>query len=713
MVDYSWPPMNKRRVIGQRLNRLDGPAKSSGKAKYPTDVQRPGLLHAVILSSPHAHARVRSIDISAAQAMPGVEDIRVMSPAGTEIQWAGAEVAAIAARTEEIARDAARAIKVDYEVLPHLVKEDDLARAGNRAKAAGEQVTGDPDTVFRESGVVVHEGSYSIPVITHCCLEPHGSTIEYKGEKVEMWPSTQNVSGIGGDLARSLNIPVTNVSVHMDYMGGGFGSKFPADRWGTEGANMSKKTGKAVKLYLDRRQELTIGGVRPSAFAKVKIAARRDGTIVAWQSESWATGGVGGGGMPPIPYVFTNIPNKRLNHSAVSLNAGGARAWRAPNHAQACALTATAMEDLAAKLNMDSLEFMLKNANLTLRPETYRAQLQKAAELIEWKKYAHQRGDKTAGHIKQGLGIGFSTWGGAGHASNCRANIHPDGSVEVELGSQDIGTATRTAIAMVAAETLGIPVEQVKVKIGENSYPASGASGGSTTIGGVSSSTRKAAMNALDKLMDVVAASLNVPKDNLEAVDQRIQVKGNPDKAMTFKAACQKLGVKSISEMGTNDPKNPGGLNSQGASGVQMAHVSVDIETGVVRMNKFVAVQDCGLVVNPKTAESQVYGACIMNICAGLMEERVMDQITGRVLNADMEFYKLAGIKDIGEIVVHMDITPEHDRKGIIGLGEPPAIAGPAAISNAVANAIGVRVPGLPMTPERVLKALYGERSLA
>jgi xanthine dehydrogenase YagR molybdenum-binding subunit len=249
---------------------------------------------------------------------------------------------------------------------------------------------------------------------------------------------------------------------------------------------------------------------------------------------------------------------------------------------------------------------------------------------------------------------------------------------------------------------------QVKVKMGDNTYPPSGPSGGSTTVGGVSSSTRKATVNALTKLFDAVAPSLNVPATELEAVDGRIRQKGNPDKGMSWQQACQKLGTNKISEMGENDTKRTEGLNSAGASGVQMADVSVDIETGVVKMNRLVAVQDCGLVINPKTAESQVHGACIMSICAALVEERVMDQQTGRVLNPDMEFYKLAGVMDIGEIDVHMDIAPEHDKKGVIGLGEPCAIPGIAAIANAVANAAGVRVPYVPLTPKRVLAALNG-----
>lgn len=717
MPNYSWPPMDKRRVMGKRLNRLDGVAKATGKAKYPTDLNKQDMLYGMFLTSPHAHCKITSIDTSEAERLPGVTAVRVINGAGKEINWAGQEIACLAAVSEQIARDAVRKIKVEYEILPHLVHEKDLSKAGPRAKPAGEQTTGDPEKAFQEADVVT-EGEYGLAVITHCCLEPHGQVVQWTdGDKINYWPSTQNVSGVGGDLAKAINVPIPNVTVEMDYMGGGFGSKFPSDLWGAEAAFLSKASGgKPVKMFLDRASELTIAGVRPSVFSKVKVAGKKDGSFTSWQSDSWATGGLGGGGMNAdlFPYVYRLVPNRKVNHTTVSLNAGGARAWRAPNHPQQAYVTFSALEDLAAKLNMDPVEFFSKNIEV-VRPEalraTYKRQLDKAAEMMEWKKNWHPRGAEK-GSVRRGLGIGFATWGGLGHDSKCRTDIHPDGSVVVELGSQDLGTGTRTMIAMVAAECTGLEYTQIKVKIGDSRFPASGASGGSTTIGGISVSTRKATVNAMEKLFEKIAPLLGTTPDQLEAVDGRIQVKGNPSKSMTWQAACQKLGVQPISEMGENISRNAPreGLITQGVSGVQMADVSVDTETGVVKMNRLVVVQDCGLVVNPKTAESQCFGAGIMSICAALSEERIMDQQTGRVLNADMEFYKLAGPGDIGEIIVHMDVHPDNDKRGIIGLGEPCAVGGIAAIGNAIANALGVRVPMLPATPDRVLAALAGKR---
>ena len=705
MPEYSWPKAGKLSHIGGRYDRLDGPVKVTGKAKYTYDINRPGMLFARALRCPYAHARLLSIDTSAAERMPGVKAVRVLKKPGDAIQWEMEDVAVVAAESEELAEDAVRKIAVKFEKLPHMVKASNLAEVGDRAKPEDEQTTGEPDQGFQEAEVI-SEGEYGIEVIAHSCMESHGTVAEWEGDQLTAWVSTQNVSGVGTQFAQPLNIPNTNVRILCDYMGGGFGSKFAADVWGVEAARLAKATGRPVKFMLDRGPELQLAGARPSAFAKIKVGAKKDGTLVAWQSEAWGTGGLAGRGGPPLPYIFTKIPNIRRRYTPVSTNTGAARAWRAPNHPQAAALTMGALEDLAAKLNMDSLGLILKNLHLTGggRAEEYKAELLKCAEMIDWMKNIHPRGDKTPGPIKRGLGLSMHTWGGRAHNSQCDVRIHPDGSVKVNLGSQDLGTGTRTVIAQVAAETFGLPVNAVRVNIGDNRYPQSGASGGSTTVGGVSASTRRGATDALDQLFAKVAPTLGAPAEELEAVGGKIQVKGNAAKSLTWNLACAKMGLTPLTARGQNP--GPGKLTDSGVGGVQMADVSVDIETGVVTLNKLVAAQDCGLIVNLKLAESQVMGALIQGVCYALYEERIIDRVTGRLLNPDLEYYKLAGLGDIGTFQVHMMTGKGYDERGIIGLGEPPVISPGAAISNAVANAVGVRVPHLPLTPDRVLAAL-------
>ncbi|MGH7199625.1 MAG: xanthine dehydrogenase family protein molybdopterin-binding subunit, partial [Planctomycetaceae bacterium] len=409
-----------------------------------------------------------------------------------------------------------------------------------------------------------------------------------------------------------------------------------------------------------------------------------------------------------MPYVF-DFENRKRNATGIKCNIGGSRAWRAPNHPQACALTQTAMDDLAAKAGMDSYDFFLKNLDQTPRADVYRAEMERAAKLIDWKAKAHPHGKGNGrGAVKQGLGMALHTWAGGAHPSQCQLRVNPDGTVETRLGSQDIGTGTRTVIAMTVAETFGIPLDKVNVKIGSNQYPRSGASGGSTTVGGVSGSNRRAAQTALWQILDKVAAKYDADAATLQAKDGKI-VSADGKTVCTWQDAARLVGPMGMEVTGEG-PKQDG-LTDAGVGGVQMADVSVDTGTGIVRVNKFVAVQDCGLVIDLMTAKSQVYGAAIMGIAYALSEEVIMDPATGRFINANLRDYKLPRIGDIGEIVVEFYQPEDQYKRGVIGLGEPPVISPGAAISNAVANATGVRVPVLPMTPKRVLDALKGAQS--
>ena len=599
---------------------------------------------------------------------------------------------------------------VDAKVVDALRTAKVLPPSGEKSpyKRTALQTQGDPDKAFA-SAAAVSEGLYGVPCIVHCCLESHGSVSEWSADsELTVHISTQNVSGIAPQMAEPVGVPASNIHVLQQNIGGGFGSKFSADRWDIVAAKLSKAAGgKPVKMMLARDEEFEVAGMRPSAYARVKIAADKDGKLVAWQSDSWGTGGMGGGGTPPIPYIF-EIPNQRKQNTAISTNQGSARAWRAPNHPQAALITLAAFEDLAAKMNLDPFDMMTRNLDIAgPRANIYREEWQIAEDLMGWKKNWHPRGDKTSGPVKRGLGLSFHTWGGRGHNSDCDLTIHPDGSVEVKLASQDLGTGSRTVMAIVIADTLGLPIDAVTVRIGDNRYPPSGGSGGSTTTGGVSSSTRRAAVDARDQLFAKVAPALKAQPEELEAVNATVRVKSDPGRSLAWKEACAKIGAVPLTVRGKNpDKSKPPDLTNSGVGGVQMADVSVDTETGIVRVNKMVAVQDCGLVVDLKTAESQVKGALIMGISYALYEEKVLDPITGRVLNPNLEFYRLAGISDIGELVVHMMTGKGYDDRGVIGLAEPPVVSPGAAISNAVANAIGVRVPFLPLTPDRVLAAL-------
>lgn len=715
MAKVDWPAADQRLHLGKRISRIDGPDKCTGAAKYSYDITRPGLLYAKVVWSPHARAQLESIDTTAAAAVKGVKATwKDDELVGKEVQYAGQIVAAVAAETEEAATEAAHAVKVSYKPQPHQVRDDDPQFFDAVNDKPNTRTQGNVEEAFAKADVTV-SGDYGLPAITHCCLEAHGQVTEFRDDELYVWPSTQNVSRYSDRLGDEVGVAQNKIHVECQHMGGGFGSKFVYDKWGVIGAKLAKQTGRPVKLMLDRDLELMIAGNRPSAFAKIQVAATKEGIVTAIEADIWGSGGTGGYNPPPVPYVFGKIPNVRITGRGIRTNRGGQRAWRAPNHPQGCFLTQCAMADAAAALRMDELEFFMKNLHQTDRPEVYAEELQKAAELINYKPRAHLRGDPAPGPIKRGLGIGLHTWGGMGHPSECDVTINPDGSVLAKTGSQDLGVGTRTVINIVVAETLGLPLNAVKVEIGKNAYPPSGGSGGSTTVGGVSVSSRRAATDALNTLLEAVAPRLGTAAEKLEARDGFIRQIDRPSNRVAWNDACAALGPNPITKRGVNNPGEgrQARLIDAGVGGAQIAYVAVDVETGVVTLEEMVTVQDCGLIVDLKTAESQVFGGMIMGITYALFEECVYDPTTGRMLNADMEFYRLAGLHDVGRLKVHMMTGKSYEERGIIGLGEPPVIAPGAAISNAVANAIGVRVPHLPLTPERVIAALQKGGALA
>ncbi|HEX6199130.1 MAG TPA: molybdopterin cofactor-binding domain-containing protein, partial [Thermoanaerobaculia bacterium] len=377
MVEYRWP--ETKRLIGTRIDRLDGPVKVTGAAEYTFDVRRPGMLYGAVLRCPHAHARITRLDLEPARRLPGVKAVRAVHEVGDEIQWALDEVVFLAAETEEGARDAVAAIGIEYEVLPHFVDAEAKDRAPE-ARPGEEETEGDPDAGFARAARRV-QGYYGIPTIAHQCLEAHGNVCEWDGDQLTTWSSTQAVSALPGQFAEALGIPATWIRTVCQYIGGGFGSKFSPDRWGIEAARLAKDAGRPVKLMLERDAELTVAGDRPSTYAEVEVGVAEDGEVTAWRSRSWGSGGLGGSGSPPIPYVF-QFPNRHHAHTSVPTHVAGARAWRAPNHPQACFITMAALDDAAAALGLDPLDLFERNlAHTSPRLEPiYREELRIADE---------------------------------------------------------------------------------------------------------------------------------------------------------------------------------------------------------------------------------------------------------------------------------------------------------------------------------------------
>lgn len=713
----TWPETTK--VIHTEVPRLDGLAKASGRAKYPSDERPDGLLFAVVLHSPHAHAKITKIDTSEAESIPGVKAVHLIAQEGATVRYHGEEIAAVAAESEEVARDGCRAIKIDFEVLPHAATEEQalaegapkLTPRGNTQEGRAQE-DGDPDAALEQAAAKI-EGSYSLPVITHVCLETHGQVVRWDGpDKMTVWASTQNVDGVEAEMAGAFEIPAPNVTVFTEVMGGGFGSKFGADSWGVTAGELAKKAGKPVWLFLDRVQEHLTAGNRPSASAKITLAADESGKITALVAETQGTGGISRGAAFPLPYVY-EVPNSRRVHVDVRVNGGNARAMRAPGHPQGCAMMEFAVDDLAEKLGMDPLQVRLRSlaeedtvpsgsGEPVNRTEVYRDQVELGAKAIGWdRRKSRADNAKAEGPLKRGFGMALHQWGGGGRPDKqVTCIVNPDGSVEIRSATQDIGTGCRTILAQIAAEVFGLKTTDITSNIGNSQFPPGQASGGSTTTPSMAPPAYNAALKAREALFAKIAGALDAEPGDLEARDGVILVKG--EREVPWKEACRKLGTMPINV--TEGYLE--GLTAQGVGGCQFADVTVDVETGVVKLNKIVAVQDTGLILNPLTWKSQVYGGVIMGLNYGLFEELVMDPTTGLSLNPDMELYKLAGASDIPEIEIIPFDNEQMRKRGVIGVGEPPTIATAAAIGNAVANALGTRVPSFPMSPWNVLNAL-------
>jgi xanthine dehydrogenase YagR molybdenum-binding subunit len=721
---YHWAPPHSS--IGTHVKRLDGADKVTGRAKYTFDINRPGMLYGKIVRSPHPHARIVSVDMSTAEKAPGVKTTLLWrDPKETQrnvVMYQGDEIAAVAADTEEHAIDAARLVKVEYEVLPAVIQVDQalagtapavFAASGPAADTTSgtprsnvrqgqTQETGDIAAGFKQAAQTLEE-TYSTHVITHVCLESHGAVCEWDGDNLTAWVSTQGINATKDGFATGLKIPASNVRVITQYMGGGFGSKLGAqDPQAIICARLAKDAKAPVKLMLDRKEEHLATGNRPSAAARVKVGVAADGTITAFDAESWGTGGAGAAAGFPLPYIYLP-PNRRRTHKDVFINTGLQRPMRAPGHPQGSFITEMYMEELADLVKMDPVEFRIKNLPPEAPNAMWGSYLRQGAKEFGWDK-RHPTGDPTPGPIKTGMGVAINTWGGGGNQGRAHVEISSDGTVVVRCGTQDLGTGTRTLVAVVAADTFGIPVTNIKPEIGDTVYPASGGSGGSTTAAGISPAIRIATVNALDSLKEKVAPGLGVEPASLVAVNGRIQVKDTPSKGMTWAEACKQIGPQPIAADGAWAP----GLSSATTSGVQFAEVKVDIETGIVKVIRVLALQDCGLVVSRLTAESQVYGGVVGSLNFALFEDRILDRNTGQMVNPNMEWYLLAGMSDIPRIDVRL---MDQSERGVIGIGEPPTVSTAAAVALAVRNAIGVTVRSLPLTPAKILQTLAQRRA--
>jgi len=725
-------------IVGRSLERVEGEEKVTGRARYAADIRLPGLLYARVLRSPLPHARLRRIDTTRAQALPGVR--AVLSAANApEIPWyqdsvlfdhtlrfVGDEVAAVAADTEEIAEDALRLIDVEYEALPFVVDLDaalrpeapKLRESGNIAGEPTIYQRGDPDAGFQAADVIIDE-VYTTQTALHNCLEPHGCTAAWVGDRLTLWESTQSVFDVREQVAESLELPEHHVRVVKQYMGGGFGSKQVAWKHAVIAALLSEAAGQPVQLMLDREAENLAVGNRNATRQRVRIGARQDGTITAlsvYIEQAVGAYMVGGEGsnVSGIYQRLYRCANVRTEQISVYTNTGPAVAFRAPGYVEGAFALESALDELARALQLDPLELRLRNYAATdqkrnipyTTPDSLRRCYERATDVFGWR---HYQRPLVHGAKRRGIGLAAHDWGGSGFPPGYAwIKLNSDGTADVITGTQDIGTGTRTGLTQVAAEELGLPPERVALHLGDTANgPYAPVSSGSATQATIGPAVRAAAADAKQQLLKAAATFLETEPSQLRVYDGKIYLESKPDiEAIAVAEVTRRIAPHMIQGHGVRGPNPP--EKSVRTFGAQCAEVEVDLETGEITVLRLVAAHDCGRIINPTLVDSQVVGGVTQGIGFALTEERVVDAQSGVVLNANLEEYKVPTVADIPAIV-HAQVNlpdPEANPTGAKGIGEPPLVPTAPAIANAVFDAVGIRLRHLPLSRPRLLAAL-------
>jgi CO/xanthine dehydrogenase Mo-binding subunit len=732
----AWDADTPLTIVGRSYPRVEGIEKVTGHAHYAYDIQLPGLLHARVLRSSLPHARIRRIDASRAEALPGVRAVLSATNA-PEIYWhkdsylfhhtvrfIGDEVAAVAADTVEIAEDALRLIEVDYEPLPFVV---DLAAAlqpgapklresGNIAGKPKIYQRGDPEAGFGDADVIIGE-VYTTQTALHNCLEPHGCTATWDGNRLTLWDSTQSVFEVREQVAEKLNLPEHHVRVIKQHMGGGFGSKQIAWKHTVIAALLSKQAGRPVQLMLDREAENLAAGNRNATHQHVRIGAKRDGTLTAitahiqQQVGAYIVGGEASNVSGPYQRLY-RCPSVHTEQRGVYTNTGPAVAFRAPGFVEGAFALESAMDELARALQIDPLDLRLRNytdhdqlrGRPYTMPESLRRCYERASEAFGWRMYQRPQAN---GPKRRGIGFAAHDWGGSGYPPGYAwVKLNGDGTADVITGTQDIGTGTRTALTQVAAEELGLPIERVALHLGDTANgPYAPVSSGSATQATLGPAVRAAAADAKQQLLKAAGIIFETAPERLCVSDGNIFTEGRSDR-MAVEEVTKRIAPHMILGHGARGP-NPQ-HQSVRTFGAQCVEVEVDIETGDVQVLRVVAAHDCGRIINPTMVDSQVIGGVTQGLGFALTEERVVDAASGVVLNANLEDYKVPTVADVPPIVhAPVDLPdPAANPTGAKGIGEPPLVPTAPAIANAVFDAVGVRLRQVPLSRHRLLEAL-------
>lgn len=721
-------PIDQLKFIGQPMDRIDGPMKTSGTAPYAYErhdaVQNPA--YGVVVGAAIAKGRIESMDLRAAQASPGVVTIVTAQSAGKlgkgqfntaallggpEIAHYHQAIALVVAQTFEQARAAAQLVKVQYS---RANGRFDLAAARPSAHKPPEQDGSPADTrkgnfekAF-DTAPVQHDATYTTPDHSHAMMEPHASTAAWKGDKLTVWTSNQMIDWSVGDLAKTLGIPKENVRLVSPFVGGGFGGKLFIRADVLLAALGAKAARQPVKVALQRPLVANNTTHRPATIQRIRIGAAKNGKISAIAHESWS-------GDLPDGKPETAVNQTRLLYAGAHrltatrlavLDLPEGNAMRAPGEAPGLMALEIAMDEMATKLGIDPVELRIINDTQVdpEKPERPFSQrqliecLRTGAQRFGWGQRRAEPGQVRDGRWLVGMGVAAAFRNNMVMKSGARVRLNSRGVVTVETDMTDIGTGSYTIIAQTAAEMMGVPIHKVMVRLGDSAFPVSAGSGGQW--GGNSSTAGVYA--ACVKLREAVAQKLGVPVDGAVFADGMVR-SGERSVPLAEAAVGGELVVEDSIEYGDLDKKY-----QQSTFGAHFVEVGVDMATGEIRVRRMLAVCAAGRILNPKSARSQVIGAMTMGVGAALMEELAVDKRQGFFVNHDLAGYEVPVHSDIPhQEVIFLDETdPVSSPMKAKGVGELGLCGVAAAVANAVFNATGVRVRDYPVTLDKLLDKL-------
>lgn len=680
-------PINAGQSLADDANRVDAAAKVTGKARYGRDQYLPNSLFACFIRCPIGAGRLESIDLDAARATPGVIEVEVNDNA--EGQYHGHNVGTLVADSPLAMRRGMRALRPRWRRGSIATRLEDAAPPASAPNAETQRILA--------AGPHRLTATYATQVQTHSPLETHGAVVDHRGDSATVYSSTQGTSAARDGLDEPLELPRARYEVVCEYVGGGFGSKLNGPgKEGVAAARLSAKHRRPVYCFVDRAEDHLDTGNRPSSRTTVDIAFDDEGVILGGQVTTW--GGVGvarGGGGVAFDVGRYRLGALQKEHKDVQFNAGAPRAFRAPGHPQGAFAMELMLDEVAAALTIDPMALRKKLDTSPDRP----AMMDLGAELIGWRN--RQPNGAQSSIIRRGYGMGSTSWDRFPAPAQAEVVINQDGSIEVRTGVQDIGTGMRTVAAIVAATELGVPLDRVSVRIGSSTLPPGPGSGGSMTTPNTAPAIKAAARDSKGKFLAWAAQRQSADASEFDIAGGQVLRHGEPHAPLAD--LCSRLADSIVGRGEWNQDSLRQDTGRGHSAGVQFAQVAVDTQTGVVRVEKVVAIQSCGQVICRKTAESQIIGGVIQGVSYALFEDKILDRNTGTMVNPNLEWYKIAGTDDMPHIEPVLWSTGQ---TSVRPLGEPPTIPTAGAIACAVFNAIGAPVRSLPITPERVLAAV-------